>query len=137
MDHRSESRHRLAEVLGQLEALRERRAGLSPSDLEEMFDLREQMNSLEAEASQLRGQLREPSSLDQARADLADVERRLSALGDARIDVVKQAGGGSAGGDFGFATEAHRLNEQIDVATGRADLLRRRRDLQEWIGRNE
>ncbi len=41
-----------------------------------------------------------------------------------RIDLVKQAGD-LAAGNFGFTSDAVRLNRKIDEAAGRADLERR------------
>ena len=38
-------------------------------------------------------------------------------------------GGGSTGGDFGFAADAVRLNQRIDEAAGRDELERRIREL--------
>lgn len=79
----------------------------------------------------LRQQAREavPGSEDELREELRRLVGAWERLQRTRIDPVKQAGGGSAGGDFGFASDAVRLNHQIDAAFGRDELERRIRDL--------
>lgn len=131
-DDRPEGR-RLDQVLRAIEETRLLRDAADPEDFSTRLDLKERMRELEIEASQLRTRLRSPASIDQARRELADIERQLEEIDRSHLDVVRQAGGGSAGGDFAFATDAHRLNRQIDEAAGRGPLERRARELRRWI----
>ena len=64
-----------------------------------------------------------------------DLQRQLTRLVAAwdrlqrqRIDVVKQAGD-LAAGNFGFASDAVRINRRIDAAAGREDLESRIREI--------
>ena len=56
-----------------------------------------------------------------------------ASLAHARIDVVKQAGGGSGGGDFGFAADAQRLNRVIDKVHDRAGIEERIKELRSLL----
>jgi len=64
---------------------------------------------------------------------LAAVERRLASVDASHVNVVRQAGGGSAGGDFAFAIDAQNLNKQIDEGADRSTLEARAKQLRLWI----
>ena len=71
----------------------------------------------------------------EAPASRADLQRQLTRLVAAwdrlqrqRIDVVKQAGD-LAAGNFGFTSDALRINRHIDEAAGREDLENRIQEL--------
>ena len=88
---------------------------------------------LRQELARLRTETRPELTVEQARAELAGIERRLDEIAASRIDVVKQAGGGGQGGDFGLATDALKLNWKIDEAAGRAELEARANELRSLI----
>jgi hypothetical protein len=108
----------LDEILAELTQIRDRIAATSDS---------EERTRLETRRQELRRMAREevPPSRAELRAELQRLESAWDRLQKTRIDPVKQAGGGSIGGDFGFAADAVRINQQIDSAAGRADLERR------------
>jgi hypothetical protein len=89
-----------------------------------------------ARRDQLRRQAREayPTTKEALGAELGRLVAAWERLQKQRIDPVKQAGGGSAGGDFGFAADAVRLNRHIDAAGGREDLEKRIRELKARLG---
>lgn len=70
-----------------------------------------------------------PATADRVREELRGAEARLDDLLRRRIDVVKQAGGGGMGGDFGFTADAMAINREIDAAQDRQGLEARIRDL--------
>lgn len=89
----------------------------------ERIDLMERQDELRREARR------------QAPVPREDLQRQLTRLVAAwdrlqkqRIDVVKQ-GGDLAAGNFGFTSDAFRINRQIDAAAGREDLESRIREL--------
>jgi hypothetical protein len=89
----------------------------------ERIDLMERQDELRREARH------------EAPAPREDLQRQLTRLVAAwdrlqrqRIDVVKQAGD-LAAGNFGFTSDAVRINRQIDAAAGREDLESRIREL--------
>lgn len=86
---------------------------------------------LVARRDELRREAREavPTTKEALRAELDRLIGAWDRLQKQRIDPVKQAGGGSSGGDFGFAADAVRLNRYIDAAAGREELEKRIRDL--------
>ena len=127
---------RLVEVLAAIDEIESQRSEVDPFDFQVRIDLKEALRELEVEAARLRAQAQKPT-LEQAREELREVERRLAEADKARIDVVKQAGGGSTGGDFGFATDAFLLNRKIDEAQGRGQLLERVRYLRDLIAEGE
>jgi hypothetical protein len=91
---------------------------------DERITLQERRHELHREAEAVRGD--DPVAL---MAELERLERRWKDLSKQRIDVVKQAGGGSVGGDFGFATDAQRINRSIDESGGRAEIEARIKEL--------
>ena len=123
---------RLAEVLQEIEGIRRRREAIDPEDFTGMLELKDQTRDLQIEATRLRSELRRPATPALIREELAAVERRLAAVDALHINVVGQAGGGSAGGDFAFAIDAQKLNEQIDKGADRATLEARARQLRHW-----
>lgn len=95
--------------------------GLSSDD---RITLQERRRELHRAAERLQGD--DPVAL---MAELETLERRWDQLSKQRIDVVKQAGGGSVGGDFGFAADAQRINRSIDETGGRAKIEARIKEL--------
>lgn len=111
----------LADLGSQLGQLNEELHQLAPDDFTGRIELRERINQVRAEI----GEIQARPTAGQRGALLAELQRleaQWDALADDRIDVVKQAGGGSTGGDFGFAADAMRLNREIDANSGRAQL---------------
>jgi hypothetical protein len=120
----------LDDILAELAAIRDR--------LQETVDAAERAGLLDRR-EELRRRAR-----DTAPVPRRDLEQELQRLVDAwdrlqrqRIDPIKQAGGGSSGGDFGFAADAVRLNQRIDAAAGREELERRIRELKVKLERLE
>lgn len=112
----------LDDVLAELAAIRDRlQETVDAAERAGLLDRREELRRLARDAA--------PHS----RRDLEQELQRLVAAWDRlqqqRIDPVKQAGGGSTGGDFGFAADAVRLNQRIDEAGGRDELERRIREI--------
>ncbi len=71
---------------------------------------------------------------DDAMLRLAHLEQRYDEImRTSRIDVVSQSGGGSSGGDFGFAAGAWELNQKIDAAHGIHELEAEIRALREHV----
>ena len=68
------------------------------------------------------------------RGELIELEIAWGRLADTGIDVVKQAGGGSGGGDFAFAADAQRPNRAIDEVHGRAQIEGRIRKPRSLLG---
>ena len=128
---------RITEVLAEIEAIRRRREELADDDYLGKLDLKERDRELRTELARLRTEVHPELTVEQARAELADIERRLEQIAASRIDVVKQAGGGGQGGDFGFATDALKLNWKIDEAAGRAELEARAHELRSLIADQE
>lgn len=85
---------------------------------------------LVARRDELRRQAREafPATEEGLRAELERLVEAWDRLQKQRIDVVEQAGD-LAAGNFGFTSDAVRLNRAIDEAAGRAELERRIREL--------
>jgi len=133
---RSAPRARLDAVVAEITAMERRVAELASNDYVGRIDAKERLRDLRIEAARLHRQLDRPASVQQARRELADIERRLAEIDDTHIDVVQQAGGGSTGGDFAFAADAQQLNRHIDAAAGRSELEQRARRLrvqiEEW-----
>ena len=70
-----------------------------------------------------------PVGRERLREELRRAEARLDDLLGRRIDVVKQAGGGAMGGDFGLTADAMKINREIDADHDRAGLEARVRTL--------
>jgi len=124
---------RLAEVLEEIEEIRHRRDTIDAEDFSGMLELTEQRRALQIEATRLRTDLERPATTSQIHSELEAIEQRLAAIDASHVDVVKQAGGGSAGGDFAFAIDAQKLNQQIDEGADRPALEARARQLRLWI----
>ena len=124
---------RLTEVLQEIEEIRRRREIIDPEDFAGMLELKDQTRDLQIEATRLRTEMERPATPALIRQELAAVERRLAAVDASHVNVVRQAGGGSAGGDFAFAIDAQKLNQQIDEGADRAILEARARQLRRWI----
>ena len=124
---------RLVEVLQEMEEIRHRREAIDPEDFAGMLELKNQTRDLQIEAARLRSDLERPATPALIREELATVEHRLAAIDATHLNVVRQAGGGSAGGDFAFAIDAQKLNQQIDEGAGRATLEARAKQLRRWI----
>ena len=108
-------------VLEELAVIRDR--------LQEAVDGVERVDLLERR-EELRREAREisPNSRAELEEQLDRLDKAWDRLQKQRIDVVKQAGD-LAAGNFGFTSDAVRLNQQIDIASGRDELERRIREL--------
>jgi hypothetical protein len=78
-----------------------------------------------------------PVSIDRVREQLRGAEAQLDELLGRRIDVVKQAGGGGLGGDFGLTADAMKINREIDAAQDRAGIEARVRALRAKLAQLE
>ena len=125
-------RQRLADIAIELDLLEERVANTPEDDFNARIDLKDQRRELLAEASRLRREL--PVDREALQAELAELRDRADELRKQRIDPVKQAGGGSGGGDFGFAGDAWRLNRHIDAASGIDGVLGRISEIESKLG---
>lgn len=116
----------MAEIDRVFEEITHIAARLADADLstDERITLQERRKELHRRAEAIQGD--DPVAL---MAELEQLERRWDELSKRRIDVVKQAGGGSVGGDFGFATDAQRINRSIDESGGRAQIEARIKEL--------
>jgi hypothetical protein len=124
---------RLGEVLAELEDLRRRRQAIADDDFLGMLEIKERDRELRTKASELRAATRPLATAEQIRSELERIERQLAGIRATHIDVVKQAGGGSGGGDFRFATDAFILNRQIDEAAGGPALEARAQELRNQL----
>ncbi len=124
---------RLAEVLREIEEIRHRREIIDPEDFAGMLELKDQTRDLQIEATRLRTERERPATPALIRQELAAVERRLAAVDASHVNVVRQAGGGSGGGDFAFAIDAQKLNQQIDEGAHRPALEARAELLRRWL----
>ena len=108
-------------VLEELAVIRDR--------LQEAVDGVERVDLLERR-EELRREAREiaPNSRAELEEQLDRLDKAWDRLQKQRIDVVKQAGD-LAAGNFGFTSDAVRLNQKIDIASGRDELERRIREL--------
>lgn len=105
------------------------------TDTDELVTLHETQAELRLEASEIRASV--PVDLDGLKRELRGVELELRKLMDERVNAVGYAGGGNGGGDFGFATDAFKMNEAIDAATGRDELEQRVKSLRREIAELE
>ncbi len=116
-------------VLGDLAALRSEIDALGDTDPARGIELRERREGLRAEAGAIHDAAHPGGMERRWRAESIELEAAWDRLAHTRIDVVKQAGGGSAGGDFGFAADAQHLNRVIDEVHGRAQIEDRIKEL--------
>ena len=107
----------LDRILAELVEIAER-ARVAASAVEKL-DLEERRDELHRMARRV-----VPVSHGELRHQLERLVAAWERLQRQRIDVVKQAGD-LAAGNFGFTSDAVRLNRKIDEAAGRADLERR------------
>ena len=112
-------------ILVDLATVRDRLA--ETVDPVERITLMERRDELHREARALA-----PLSKAELELELERLVGSWEALQRQRIDVVKQAGD-LAAGNFGFTSDAVRLNQQIDEAAGRKELERRIADLRSRI----
>lgn len=110
------------EVMADLLEIRDRLDALDPDDREARARLEARREELRAEAREIEAAADPAGVAARLRRELELLTARWNELADKRIDVVKQAGGGSLGGDFGFATHAQDVNREIDAAGGRAEI---------------
>lgn len=115
----------LDRVLEELASIRDR--------LQEAVGAAERVELLERR-EELRRQARRsaPTSPAELEEQLDRLVQAWDRLQKQRIDVVKQAGD-LAAGNFGFTSDAMRLNRQIDEAAGRDELEQRIRELKARI----
>ncbi len=107
----------LDRILAELASLRDR---LQESvDAAERIGLMGRRDELHREARELA-----PVSKGELQVQLKRLVVAWETLQRQRIDVVKQAGD-LAAGNFGFTSDAVRLNQKIDEAGGRQELERR------------
>ena len=122
----------LRDIATELDILDERLQTLATDDYNARIDLRQERQELLAEASRLRKEL--PIDREALEAELAELQGRADELRKQRVDPVKQAGGGSGGGDFGFAGDAWRLNRHIDAALGLDGIMVRIAQIEQRLG---
>jgi len=117
-------------IFEELASISERLAGqdVTPS---ERIDLGERRRELRLAAERL-----DTPSRDDLTAELRRLEEAWDGLQRQRIDVVKQAGD-LAAGNFGFTSEAMRLNRAIDKAGGRDGMEKRIKELRALLTASE
>ncbi len=115
----------LDRILVDLASVRDRLA--ETVDPVERITLMERRDELHREARKLT-----PLSKAELELELERLVGSWETLQRQRIDVVKQAGD-LAAGNFGFTSDAVRLNQQIDEAAGRTELEQRIADLRARI----
>ena len=120
-------------VLRDLALLRSEIDALGEDDPGGRIELQGRRDALQAEARAIHDAAHPGGMERRWRAELLELETDWDRLADTRIDVVKQAGGGSAGGDFGFAADAQRLNRAIDKVHGRAQIEKRIKELRSLL----
>ncbi len=107
----------LDRILAELASLRDRLQ--ETVDAAERIGLMGRRDELHREARELA-----PISKGELQVQLKRLVVAWETLQRQRIDVVKQAGD-LAAGNFGFTSDAVRLNQKIDEAGGRQELERR------------
>jgi hypothetical protein len=111
----------LDRILAELASIRDR--------LQEEVDAAERIGLIERQDELRREARREvPTSRAELQRQLTRLVAAWDRLQGQRIDVVKQAGD-LAAGNFGFTSDALRINRQIDEAAGREDLESRIQEL--------
>ncbi len=131
----SDAKQRLESLTEELAAIESALAEVPPGDFSRRIDLRERRRELQGEINKARRAL--PIDRGALAAELRALRERRDRLAGKRIDVVSQAGGGSAGGDFAFATDAWKLNRHIDEATGLTDIEARIAEIEERLASTE
>lgn len=115
----------LDQILAELASIREQL--LEAVDAAERVDLLERRRELRRAARES-----SPTPTGELEEQLARLVQAWDRLQKMRIDVVKQAGD-LAAGNFGFTSDAVRLNQQIDKAAGRDALEDQIRELRARI----
>ena len=123
----------LDDVLADLAEVRDAIDRLADDDTAGRIALRGRRDRLRAEARMIDAAADPAAATRSLRSELVALEAAWDRLAGQRIDVVKQAGGGSMGGDFGFAADAQRLNRRIDEAGGRDGIEARIRVLRSLL----
>lgn len=119
-------------VLARMGELLDRLAALPEDALEERQEISEEQERLRGHAAQIRESA--PVDRRSLTAELGALVERWDALQDQRIDVVMQSGGGSHGGDAFSGVYAMKLNKQIDIAQGRAQIEARIKEIRRLLG---
>ncbi len=115
----------LDQILTELASIRDRLQGsVDSAERVDLLERRRELRRVARESSPT-----PPGELEEQLARLVKGWDRLQKM---RIDVVKQAGD-LAAGNFGFTSDAIRLNQQIDKATGRDELEDQIRELRARI----
>lgn len=112
---------KLDQILAELASIRVRLEEAVDADVR--LDLQERREELHREARRAA-----PNPRAELERQLDRLDKAWDRLQKQRIDVVKQAGD-LAAGNFGFTADAVRLNQRIDIASGREELERRIREL--------
>lgn len=120
---------KLDEILSELASIRNRLEEAVNADVR--LDLLQRREELHNEAREV-----VPTSRAELEGELARLDKAWDRLQRQRIDVVKQAGD-LAAGNFGFTADAVRLNQQIDIASGRDELERQIRELKAKLAQME
>lgn len=122
----------LADLGSRLALLNEELHHLPSDDFVARIELRDRIREVRVEIARVRDRPT-PENRDALQTELHQLEKQWDTLAADRIDVVRQSGGGSMGGDFGFAADAMRINREIDASTGRAELEARIARLREQL----
>jgi hypothetical protein len=109
-------------VLAELWEVRRRLEAASGEDAEKIRELEQRRDRLRREARAVEEAADPRGTIARLRHELDGLVRQWEELADKRIDVVKQAGGGGEGGDFGFTSHAMDVNREIDAAGGRSEI---------------
>jgi len=123
----------LSEVLADLIATRSDLDAAPADGNERRVELNAALDRLRIEARQIREADYPAEMARQWRTDLAELIYKWDQAASERVDVVRQSGGGSAGGDFAFAADAMRINRMIDSDRGRADIEARIQELRNLL----
>ena len=115
-------------LLRELAAIADELDALSDDAFEDRARLLARRRELHNAATRLATDPSDPAVRARLTEELDRLEEQWLALQRDRIDVVKQAGD-LAAGNFGFTSDAMRLNREIDKAAGRAELEERIRRL--------
>jgi len=119
----------LSRVVSDLVAIRAELDAVPAANSTRRLELAQVLDRLRIEAKQIRDTAYPREMARQWRAELAELLSVWDRVASERIDVVKQAGGGSHGGDFGFTADAMRINRVIDADRGRVGIEARVKEL--------